>query len=160
MQKEIDKLKSGKQKFEPSLIEAFIESVDDENLTNGLIENDWLRQRGEVCRDFYHHNTIMKTFDEELTTSSRMLVEYFLSLKKSVSTQRIALNIVPRVLAHDDDFDCMTEFFVALKPGSLDTHEEIDVMTFAVHQRAWELPKFSDEKFHMDKWTSGELMRT
>lgn len=75
----------------------------------------------------------MKTFDENLTTSSRMLVEHFLTHKKSVSTQRIIMNCVPRILDHEDDFDCMTEFFVALKPGSMDTHEEIDVMTFAVH---------------------------
>ncbi len=43
MGKEIDKLNSGKHKFEPSLIEAFIKSVDDDNLVKGLIENDWLR---------------------------------------------------------------------------------------------------------------------
>ena len=70
------------------------------------------------------------------------------------------MNCVPRTLDHEDDFDCMTEFYVALKKGAMDSNEEIDVMTFAVHQRSNQLPKFSNEKFHMDLWDSGELMRT
>lgn len=42
------------------------------------------------------------------------------------------MNCIPRILDSEDDFECMTEFFVAMKPGPIN-NDDIDVMTFAVH---------------------------
>lgn len=41
------------------------------------------------------------------------------------------MNLVPRILAHDDPFEDFGEFFIALKPGSITSDEEPKALTFA-----------------------------
>jgi len=103
---------------------------------------------------------LLKCFEDNRTTTSRIIVEHFIKLNRSVSTQRIIMNLVPRILAHEDDFEFFAEFFIALKPGCVDSKTESTCMTFAQHQKAFELPKFSDEAFNMTEFMTGDLMRS
>jgi len=53
--------------------------------------------------------------------------------------------IIPYVLSGDDDYEGMSDFFIALKGGN--TEIENTSMSFAQHLKAFELPHFSDEEF-------------
>ena len=55
------------------------------------------------------------------------------------------MNLVPRVLEHEDPFESFGEFFIALKPGAITSDHESKAMTFAQHQKAFQLPQYSDE---------------
>ena len=70
------------------------------------------------------------------------------------------MNLVPRILAHDDPFEDFGEFFVALKPDSITSDDEPKALTFAQHQKAFILPQFSDEEFSMTKYLTGDLMKS
>lgn len=70
-----------------SLIVNFLKQLDKKSsLGDSLVETDWLRQKGESCRDLYGHNTLLKCFQEDRVTTSRILVTHFIELNKSVST--------------------------------------------------------------------------
>jgi hypothetical protein len=43
------------------------------------------------------------------------------------------MNLVPRILEHEDPFESFGEFFIALKPGSTTSDAEPKSMTFAQH---------------------------
>ena len=64
-------------------------------MRDSLILADWLRQKGEPCRDIYGDNTLQKAFNDDAVTVSRILVSHFMTLNKSVSTIRIIMNLVP-----------------------------------------------------------------
>lgn len=70
------------------------------------------------------------------------------------------MNLVPRILEHEDPFESFGEFFIALKPGSTTSDAEPKSMTFAQHQKDFQLPQYSDEPFNMTKFTTGDLMKS
>lgn len=67
---------------------------------------------------------------------------------------------VDPLLQHDEDFECFTDFFMALKPGTMDSTEESTDTTFARHLRNTVLPQFSDEEVYMDRFNTDDLIRS
>mgnify|MGYP000996648408 CR=1 FL=1 len=43
------------------------------------------------------------------------------------------MNLVPRILKHDDPFEDFGEFFIALKPDSVTSEGEAKSLTYALH---------------------------
>jgi hypothetical protein len=84
--------------------------------------SDFARQDYEFCKDLFGHDTLLKCFDGEnvKVTASRLLLDHFMTLDKSVSTYRIMMVMVPYFLGGDDDYEGMADFFVSLKGGSDD----------------------------------------
>ena len=85
----------------------------------------------------------------------------------------------PYILDGDDDYEAMSDFFLALKGGNPEientsmsyTHNfkvyEFSLksgisqsMSNAQHLKVFELPHFSDEEFHMEEFKINELNRT
>lgn len=66
--------------------------------------------------------------------------------------------VIPYVLESDEDYDEVADFFIALKGGN--TEIENKSMSYAQHLKIYELPQFSDEEFHMEPFTLGNLNRT
>ena len=64
----------------------------------------------------------------------------------------------PYILEGDDDYEGMSDFFVALKGGNPEI--ENTSMSYAQHLKVFELPHFSDEEFHMEEFKINELNRT
>jgi len=64
------------------------------------------------------------------------------------------------LLNHEEDFDCFTDFFVALKPDAMEATNDCEDTTFIRHLRNPILPKFSDEDIYMDKFNTDDLMRS
>lgn len=54
------------------------------------------------------------------------------------------MNLVPRILRHDDPFEDFGEFFIALKPDSITSENEPKYLTYALHQKAFILPSYTD----------------
>lgn len=124
-----------------NMINGFLKKVDKTGrMRDSLIANDWLRQKGEPCRDIFGHNLLLKAFLDDAVTVSRILVSHFITLNKSVSTHRIIMNLVPRILRHDDPFEDFGDFFIALKPDSIGTDNPPTALTYALHQKAFILP--------------------
>lgn len=162
LQKKIKTLRSH-QDEKKSIIGEFLEQLTPkhkEALHQDLRTADFCRQDYEFCKDLYGHDTLLKCFDGDQVqvTASRILLDHFMTLEKSVSAQRIMMVMIPYVLESEEDYDGMAGFFRALKGGNPEL--ENTSMSYAQHLKIFELPHFSDEEFHMEQFTLGELNRT
>ena len=87
-----------------------------------LRRSDFVRQDFEPCKDFYGHDILLKCFDGDhvQVTTSRLLLDHFMTLDKSTSTYRMIMVMIPYYLQGDDDYEGLAEFFIALKGGTHD----------------------------------------
>ena len=108
---------------------------------NTLVSENWIRSFGEPCFDFHYKNVLDQAFEAaDATTALSILVTHILSLKSSTSLQRIMSGCLDPLLNHSEDFECFQDFFMALKPGTMDSTEESTDTTFARHLRNPVLP--------------------
>ena len=157
--REIEALEDDGDKMAKSLIEEVCEGDIAYEI---LMQNDWIRQRGEPCYDL-HFNTILNHGfnDESIVTSLKIIIEHILSLNTSKSIQRMVSSIVPILLEYEnDDFECFRDYFIAIDPEAADSKEDSKKTSFMLHLKDPLLPGFADEEIHVDQYSSSMNMQT
>lgn len=158
VQKEINKINDGQEPAD-SLVEIICSGMPETRLS--LVKENWVRSIGEPCYDLHFNNLLNHAFNDEKTlTSLKILVEHILELDTSTSLNRIMSSNVPQLLAHDDDFECFKDYFIALNPEAMNSKEPSNDTTFVTHLNNELLPRYSDEDVFMDKFNTGDLMRS
>jgi hypothetical protein len=65
---------------------------------------------------------------------------------------------IPELLEHDDEFECLTDYFISIDPEAGD--EASKLTSFTSNLKDSFLPKFSDSDNFADRYNSQTLMQS